>query len=191
MMPPQDRAGMVYSGGLRRCLIIFAPHTLILDRRTCTCRAPLPPEVFQRSKNFTSSAGIPFTPSSPIEAETAPHPQALGTGEPEEPGGPGRRHQIALEGHQGQHNNRPHQVDALTFHGRASSRSGCFGHTEFSTVTTMAGSGGGQWGMHGAHTVTATRALGMTPLGSPLKETWGRSRSSHHEGRVQEHTAGG
>jgi len=52
--------------GLRRCLIIFAPRTLILDRRTRTCRAPSLRVVSQRSKNFTSGAEIPFTSSSPI-----------------------------------------------------------------------------------------------------------------------------
>ena len=61
---------MVYSCGLRRCLIIFAPHTLILDRQTCTCRAPSLQLVLQRSKNFTSSASIPFTQSSPIMVDT-------------------------------------------------------------------------------------------------------------------------
>jgi hypothetical protein len=52
--------------GLRRCLIIFAPRTLILDRRTCTCRTPSLPWISQRSKNFTSGAPISFTLNSPI-----------------------------------------------------------------------------------------------------------------------------
>lgn len=62
----QSRAGMVYCSGLRRCLIIFAPHTLILDRRTGPCRAPSLQLVLQRSKNFTSGATIPSTLSTSI-----------------------------------------------------------------------------------------------------------------------------
>ena len=57
---------MVYSAGLRRCLIIFVPRTLILDRRTRTCGAPSPPLVLRRSKNFTSGATVPSTQSGPI-----------------------------------------------------------------------------------------------------------------------------
>lgn len=68
----QCRAGTVYGAGLRRCLIIFAPQTLILDRRTRTCRTPSLQLVLRRSKNFTSGAAIPFAPrsvpSSPFDA---------------------------------------------------------------------------------------------------------------------------
>ena len=65
-LPCQHRAGIVYSCGLRRCLIIFAPHTHILDRRTSTCRTPSLQLILQRSKNFTSGVAISFTPSCPI-----------------------------------------------------------------------------------------------------------------------------
>ena len=65
-------AGTVYGTGLRRCLIIFAPQTLILDRRTCTCRTPSLQWIMQRSKNFTSGVAVSFTltaiPSSPVDA---------------------------------------------------------------------------------------------------------------------------
>jgi len=64
--PHQDRAGIVYGAGLRRCLIIFAPQTLILDRRTRTSRAPSLREITQRSKNFTSGASVSSTPNGPL-----------------------------------------------------------------------------------------------------------------------------
>ena len=72
-MRPRRRAGMVYGCGLRRCLIIFAPHTLVLDRRTRTCRAPSPRLILRRSKNFTSGAAISFTSSGPIVADRSRH----------------------------------------------------------------------------------------------------------------------
>jgi hypothetical protein len=49
------RADMVYGNGLRRYLIIFDPHTLVLDRRKAPGGAPSPQFVQARSKNFTSS----------------------------------------------------------------------------------------------------------------------------------------
>ena len=49
------RADMVYGNGLRRYLIIFDPHTLVLDRQKAPSVAPSPPLVQARSKNFTSS----------------------------------------------------------------------------------------------------------------------------------------
>ena len=65
-LPHRRRAGMVYSVGLRRCLIIFAPQTLVLDRRTQTCRTPSLRWIRQRSKNFTSGAAVSFTLGGPI-----------------------------------------------------------------------------------------------------------------------------
>jgi len=50
----QRRADMVYGNGLRRYLIIFDPHTLVLDRRRGPGQAPSPQLVQARSKNFTS-----------------------------------------------------------------------------------------------------------------------------------------
>ena len=46
---------MVYGNGLRRYLIIFDPHTLVLDRRKAPGGAPSLPLVPARSENFTSS----------------------------------------------------------------------------------------------------------------------------------------
>lgn len=70
--PSQGRAGTVYSAGLRRCLIIFAPQTLVLDRRTQPCKAPSPLLISWRSKNFTSGAKVSFTlnvvPSQALDA---------------------------------------------------------------------------------------------------------------------------
>ena len=85
--PRQDRAGIVYGDGLRRCLIIFAPHTLILDRRTRTSRAPSLPWILQRSENFTSGATISSTPNGPLDSvrrravERRPHAHTAPTGE--------------------------------------------------------------------------------------------------------------
>ena len=100
----QHRAGMVYSCGLRRCLIIFAPHTHILDRRTCTCRTPSLQLVLQRSENFTSGVAIPFTPSSPIVDDRHCPPAAqvehrTGAASLRDRG---QRH-VPLDEHQGQH----------------------------------------------------------------------------------------
>ena len=144
-MHPQHRAGIVYSRGLRRCLIIFAPHTLILDRRTGTCRAPSLQLVWQRSKNFTSGAAIPFTPSSPLMPEGClPQPS-------QEVAAPGGGH----TGWEGQNTKFPGMgTKASTTSTATSGRcfaipwtdiqpNGCFGHTEFSTVASMVDPGGG------------------------------------------------
>eukprot|EP00992_Anisonema_acinus_P002351 TRINITY_DN10619_c7_g1_i7.p1 TRINITY_DN10619_c7_g1~~TRINITY_DN10619_c7_g1_i7.p1 ORF type:complete len:147 (+),score=0.34 TRINITY_DN10619_c7_g1_i7:89-529(+) len=45
--------------GLRRYLIIFDPHTLVLDRQPCTCQGtPSLQFVMPGSKNFTSSLTV-------------------------------------------------------------------------------------------------------------------------------------
>ena len=146
--------------GLRRCLIIFAPRTLILDRRTCTCRTPSLQWIWQRSKNFTSGAPISFTPNGPIGYDR--WVQATGTGnrgphaaarpEPATTGsrGPkrwtcGNTHQVAQSGPQGQHNSNATLGRCLDvpWMGIQPSR-GCFEHTEFSRVSLTVGSGGGR-----------------------------------------------
>jgi len=144
MMCPWHRAGMVYSGGLRRCLIIFAPHTLILDRRTRTCRTPLPPLALQRSKNFTSGVAMPCTPSGPIEAETVPRPRVPGGSSPEGLGSPegpaGGQHHVC-PGRAPRPAQRYSHISGRCFaipwtgiqpYGR-------FEHTGFSTVTSVGG----------------------------------------------------
>ena len=144
---------MVYSGGLRRCLIIFAPHTLILDRRTCTCRAPSLQLVLQRSKYFTTGAAVPFNTSSPIMAERHSQPTQASirpvghTGvcshlarlAMERP-----LHQVPLNEHQGQHNSTGH-IRSMLCHSMDEhpARTGCLRHTEFSTVTAMVDPGCG------------------------------------------------
>jgi len=60
----QDSGGTVYGTGLRRCLIILAPQTAILDRgrQASLKEEPSPQLVSYRSKNFTSDTKVPFTP---------------------------------------------------------------------------------------------------------------------------------
>ena len=119
--------------GLRRCLIIFAPRTLILDRRTCTCRTPSLQWIWQRSKNFTSGAPISFTPNGPIGYDR--WVQATGTrGAGKNParrrgnttrsnvGPAGTPTRLPRVGPKASTTPMPHSVDALTFHGWAFSR---------------------------------------------------------------------
>jgi len=152
-LPCHGRAGTVYSSGLRRCLIIFAPQALILDRRTHPCRAPSLRLIPQRSKNFTSGAAIPSTPSSPLAVGGIQWPV---TGHRESRLGtpsvclPQPSTTIAL----GQGAPRSAQLHCHTrsmhCHSmeRHPARTGCFGHTEFSTVTVMVGSGDGPGERH-------------------------------------------
>lgn len=105
-MSHQHRAGTVYGSGLRRCLIIFDPQALILDRRTLACRTPSPPWLLRRSKNFTSGVAIAFTSSASIIFDwILPHLTAQGPpdGNPWQ-GGAREQNHIALIGPQGQHN---------------------------------------------------------------------------------------
>ena len=176
-LPQQHRAGMVYSCGLRRCLIIFAPHTHILDRRTCTCRTPSLQLILQRSKNFTSGVAVSFTPRSPIvhDRHRPPVTQVGHTTKVEclcpavncamFPGIGAKTHTTSW----------PYPVNALRFHGLTSSRDGCFGHTEFSTVSKAVDSDGGLRALPDTEGLTPrgvnTQALGVNPHQSPLKET--------------------
>ena len=135
--------------GLRRCLIIFAPRTLILDRRTCTCRTPSLPWISQRSKNFTSGAPISFTPHSSIVCDR--WVQVLGTGNTAPQGNCSHlwsqenTHQVAQSGPQGQHNSNAALGRYLDIPWMDIQPSrGCFEHTEFSRVSTMVDPGGGQ-----------------------------------------------
>jgi hypothetical protein len=97
---------MVYSSGLRRCLIIFAPQALILDRRTGPCQTPSLQLIRQRSKNFTSGVAVSFTLSSPIMFGWCMPPQMAQV--PHHKDGPSLttrgQQQIALSGLQDQHN---------------------------------------------------------------------------------------
>lgn len=150
--------------GLRRCLIIFAPRTLILDRRTCTCRTPSLQWISQRSKNFTSGVAISFTPNSPIGCDR--WMQATGTGvrptevEPH-PETCGNTHQVVQSGPQGQHNSNATLGRYLDIPWMDIQPSrGCFEHTEFSRVSATVGSVGGQGGLLG------TRPSPFMPLAS-------------------------
>ena len=67
-MAHRHRADMVYSGRPRWYLIIFASHTLVLDRRTCSSGTPLPQLIPQRSEDFTSGVSISITTNRPISA---------------------------------------------------------------------------------------------------------------------------
>ena len=139
---------MVYSGGLRRCLIIFAPHTLILDRRTWTCRTPSLLSLLQRSKNFTSGVAIGFTLSIPIicgrklplltvhvltvSVPTAPqHSQGTAPHYPEQAPRPA---QLCCH------------IRSMLCHSMDEhpAKTGRLEHTELSRVTLMVDSGGGQ-----------------------------------------------
>ena len=161
--PCRGRAGTVYSAGLRRCLIIFAPRTLILDRRTQPCRTPSLPWVLRRSKNFTSGAAVPFTlngpigfgrcarPTARVPARPAPHAAGPPGGGHTTRGrtgrgrGAGARTTLPRAGAKASTTPMPHLVDALTCHGGASSRAvGRLEHTEFSTVSVTVDSGGGR-----------------------------------------------
>jgi len=84
----------------------------------------------------------------------------------------------------------PHSVDTPTFHGRAFSQArGCFEHTEFSTVSAMVDSGGGQ-GLHkacvaqGHRPWVSVQVLQAKPLWPPVKEAFGRSHSHHQQNRT-------
>ena len=130
---------MVYSGGLRRCLIIFAPHTLILDRRTCTCRAPSLQLLLQRSEYFTTSAAVAFTLSSPIMAERSSKPPAA-----DMPGTSAELstdrwplHRVPLNEHQDKHNSIAASGQCFDIPWTSIQPTGCLRHTEFSTVTAM------------------------------------------------------
>jgi len=82
-------------------------------------------------------------------------------------------------------------VDALTFHGRASSRRGCLGHTEFSTVSETVDSGGGLGRIHRRKAVAPdvnTQALGMHTAAAPTEGDLEQERLSPSLARVQEHT---
>lgn len=146
------RAGIVYGHGLRRYLIIFAPHTLVLDRWTHISRTTPPPQLIEeRSKNFTSGVSISSTPKGPIaSARRRPPAQAPAHHRPRTGrGGPGgaRRH-VAHSGRRDQQNTgtparsihchpmREHAAIHFSSHG-------CLGRAELFTVTTMGGSGGG------------------------------------------------
>jgi len=185
--------------GLRRCLIIFAPRTLILDRRTCTCRTPSLPWVSQRSKNFTSGAPIPFTPNSPIGCDR--WVQVTGTrdmvhrGEAKPKWSHENTHQVAQSGPQGQHNSNATLGRYLDIPWMDIQPSrGCFEHTEFSRVSTMVGPGGGQGiCLAQARSPCVRSQCGRhNPLWPAMKQAFGRS-SSHHQKKcwAQGHTAGG
>lgn len=191
---------MVYSRGLRRCLIIFAPHTLILDRRTGTCRTPSLLVISQRSKNFTSGVAVSFTPRCSIEGDRRqPAGHAGGAPAPHGGGGASLRHrgldQAPRHGHQGQHNSIATYGRCFDIPWTDIQPCGRLEHTEFSTVSETVDSGGGlretaQVRGRAPRSVN-TQALGIQPQRSPLKKTWSRSHSHRHGQRVQEHTAGG
>ncbi len=108
-------AGMVYSVGLRRCLIIFAPQTLVLDRRTQACRTPSLQLIRQRSKNFTSGVAVSVTPKGPLVSGRCMPPPTGPLGDPhrEAPRGTSRgtTHQVPhCNGLQG-----PAQLSQATF----------------------------------------------------------------------------
>lgn len=57
-IPAETEQARFTVSGLRRYLIIFDPHTLVLDWRMRSSRAPSLPRVPHRSENFTSVAPI-------------------------------------------------------------------------------------------------------------------------------------
>ena len=139
----QSRAGMVYCTGLRRCLIIFAPQALILDRRTCTCKAPSLQLIMQRSKNFTSGAAVSFTLNTSIISAWK-HTTWMG---------PSPRARTTTRGHAPDCSDlapRPAQLIAKSdrccaIHWMACKPlQGCLKHTEFTRVALMLYSGYGQ-----------------------------------------------
>lgn len=176
-LPHRHRAGTVYSSGLRRCLIIFAPRTHILDRRTSTCRTPSLPVVLQRSKNFTSGVAIPFTPSCPIVDDRHSPPTSR----------VGHRRQTAAMPSAGAGTGprsprwapRPAQLHKPTS-GRCfdipwtdiQPRLGCVGHTEFSRVAEAVGSGGGPRAWSAWH--------GAAPLAMSTHKPWVYNRIDLH-----------
>lgn len=180
--------------GLRRCLIIFAPRTLILDRRTCTCRTPSLPWIWQRSKNFTSGAPISFTPNSPIGCDrwvqvtgmrsTAPHHEGR---EPRPAWACENTHQVAQSGPQGQHNSNAALGRYLDIPWMDIQPSrGCFEHTEFSRVSTTVGPGGGQ-----GICLAQARSPGVrsqcgrhNPLWPAVKQAFGRGKSHRQRREV-------
>jgi hypothetical protein len=173
--------------GLRRCLIIFAPRTLILDRRTCTCRTPSLLLISQRSKNFTSGAAISFTPNSPIGCDR--WVQVMGTRSPAHRGETGSKwsrentHQVAQSGPQGQHNSNATLGRYLDIPWMDIQPSrGCFEHTEFSRVSTTVGSDGGR-GICPAQAgspCVRSQCGRHDPLWPAMKQAFGRS-DSHHQ----------
>ena len=72
-MAHRHRADIGYSGRLRWYLIIFAPNTLVLDRRTCSSKTPLPQLIPQRSEILTSGVSISITTNRPITAVQSQH----------------------------------------------------------------------------------------------------------------------
>ena len=134
-MPQRHRAGTVYGSGLRRCLIIFDPHALILDRRTHACRTPSPLVLLQRSENFTSGVAIAFTSSgSIIGGWNCPMTAFIGRAFEELTG---------TEPHCLNWAPRPAQlychIESVLCHSldEHSAKVGCLEHTEFSRVTAM------------------------------------------------------
>ena len=190
--------------GLRRCLIIFAPRTLILDRRTCTCRTPSLQWISQRSKNFTSGAAISFTPNSPLVCDrwvqvtgtrsTARTP-ARGWGRTATRWSCENTHQVAQRRPQGQHNSNAilGRYFDIPWMDIQPSR-GCFEHTEFSRVSTTVGSSGGQGiCLARARSPDVRSQCGRhEPLGPAVKRAFGRSDSHRQREKwAQGHTAEG
>ena len=64
--------------GLQRYLIIFAPHTLVLDQWRCSCQTPSHLLVYKRSSNFTSHSHILMAPVTPINHYFAPQTNRRG-----------------------------------------------------------------------------------------------------------------
>jgi len=145
-LPQQRRAGIVYSCGLRRCLIIFAPHTHILDRRTCTCKTPSLQLILQRSKNFTSGAAVSFTSRSPImhDRHSPPVTQVGQATKVTKPLYHCELGHVLWNGLQDQHNFMATSSQCSDIPWTDIQPNGCFGHTEFSTVAKAVDSGGGQ-----------------------------------------------
>jgi hypothetical protein len=175
-LPCHGRAGTVYSSGLRRCLIIFAPQALILDRRTNPCRAPSLRLVPQRSKNFTSGAAIPSTPSSPLAVGGIQWPVTGHRGSEDTPRCACPRPSTTIALGQGAPRSAQLHCHTRSMHchsmERHSARIGCFGHTEFSTVTVTVGSGGGPGERHVAAPTDlwppeAPHAVGVESLWAP------------------------
>ena len=187
---------MVYGRGLRRCLIIFDPHTHILDRRTRTCRTPSPPQILQRSKNFTSGVAVSFTLSdSIVDDRCMPRtgasggrvrrptrtPEGIRAAGPHTPPPPGYSTRFPRTSTKA--STTPCHVRSMLRHSmdeHSAGRAGHFEHTEFSTVSQRWAPVADQGSLHGAGPCPllrpGKRAVHM-PRRSPLKETWSRSGS--------------